>query len=168
VLDDPGVMRLGVADGSRLEVERVEVEGAAALRGGEQSPGPAGGLRRVHRRDVAGADDAQRGALLLDDAGERDLERGGDRPQRLDAGVRAAGLELGERRLAQARGRGELGQREVGLLAQRADVARDRADEPVDAGVGLGGDAQQLPFRFAGHMSTSMDKLTARWNLNPL
>ena len=93
---------VGVADGALLEVERVEVERAAAVRRGQQPAGPAGRLGGVHGGDVGGADDLQRRPDLLDDARERHLERGGDRPQRLDARVALAGLELRERRLAEA------------------------------------------------------------------
>jgi hypothetical protein len=48
----------------------------------------------VHGRDVARADDPQRGPLFLDEPRERDLERGGDRPQRLVAAAAGAAIAL--------------------------------------------------------------------------
>ena len=103
VLDDAGVVGVGVPDGARLEVERVEVEGPA--RGARRSAGrpPSPAPRPSASAARRGADDAQRRPLLLDEPRERDLQRRADRPQRLHARVAPAGLELRERRLAQAR-----------------------------------------------------------------
>ena len=68
---------------------------------------------------------------LLEQVAEGDVEPERERPERLDRRIAAPLLEVRERRLRDARARGELGQRQPPLCPQTAEVRPDHVDDRV-------------------------------------
>ena len=111
VLHHALLVRIGMAGCARLEVERVDLEGAPALRECQRPAGPPRRLGGAHDRDVRSADHAERGALLLDEPGLARLRK--IRRLTTDLGLNLAGVEVVLRLLDE-------------LAGLRAEVARSR------------------------------------------
>jgi hypothetical protein len=131
VLHHAGRMRLEARGVPGLGRDAVHVAADPRRAGGEQR-GLVVGLRRGDRRALVRPDHLGARPRRVEQPGERHVQRDADRPQRLQAGVAGAGLQLGQRGLGDPGAAGDLGQRQPG---------------PVPLPAQRGGDALQAPGR---------------------
>ena len=121
-----------------------------ARRAGGQQGGLVVGFRRGDRGALVGPDHLDVRAGRVEQPGERRVQRDADGPQRLQAGVAGARLQLGQRGLGDPGPAGDLGERQPGPAALPAQRGRDEVERRLRLRGGSGAvwQAQCSAYKF--------------------